>query len=260
MSSFIAANSTYNIQSEKEISDALSQFSPEFIMDTIKYRFEDRINTVQLQNPNIPSAWEQYFKQLLNNYPMDKHEIEVVRDNTYLEIMRIICRETGMQFNENINSDLYSCAFYLYDFLIANFNNHMISFFANFIIREKNGIYDVLNLAGFKRNKDSTTIYNKRLDKNVKIAIINSNLEYVIDSMFNFDISFHNILETIYGGSSVVQLIESICLPIDDFYRTNYLPLLMSNMKPIIITNIRMAIQQQSMNQSVEINIVKEEQ
>lgn len=256
MSSFIAANTVYNIQTEKEISDALAEFSQEFVMDTIKYRIEDRFNSYQIQSPNLPAAWEQYFKQLQNNYPMDIQEIEQTRIQTYQEIINIIAEAGDFVIKQDNIADFYSVAFYLYDFFIANFANYMVTFFTNFIIREKNGIYDVLNLAERKRNKDSSTIYNKRLDKNIKLAIINSNLEYVIDSMFNFDITFHAILENIYGNSAITQLIESVCLPRGDFYRSNYLPVLTSNLKPIIITNIRMSIQRESSNHD-EIDITK---
>lgn len=257
MSSFIASNNVYNIQTEKEISDTLAEFSPEFVMDTIKYRIEDRFNAYQIQNPNLPAAWEQYFKQLQNNYPMNIEEIENTRIETYQEIINIIAESGDFVIRQESITDFYSIAFYLYDFFIANFANYMVTFFTNFIIKEKNGIYDVLNLASRKRNKDSSTIYNKRLDKNIKLAIINSNLEYVIDSMFNFDISFHNILENIYGNTPIIQLLENICLPKGDFYKSNYLPVLSSNLKPIIITNIRMSIQRESASHD-EIDITKE--
>ena len=82
MSSFIAANSMYNIESEREISDALAQFSPDFVMDTIKFKIQDRFINYQASNPNLPSAWEQYFKQLMNNYPSHQQELADVRAQT----------------------------------------------------------------------------------------------------------------------------------------------------------------------------------
>ena len=255
MSSFIAANSVYNIESERAISDALAQFSPEFIMDTIKFRIEERFNSYQVSNPNLASAWEQYFKQLENNFPSSVMELQETRNQTFMELLQIIAKEGNFTIlTENIN-DLFSTSFYIYDFFIANFSNYLVQFFTNFIIREKNGIYESLNLAERKRSKDSSTIYNKKFEGNIKLAIINANLDYVIDNMTNFDIGFHTILENIYGNNEITRLIESTFLPITDFYQDNYVPVINSNLRPIIITNIRMAIQQTMSHSDIDITI-----
>ena len=255
MSSFIAANSMYNIESEREISDALAQFSPEFVMDTIKFKIQDRFINYQASNPNLPSAWEQYFKQLMNNYPSHQQELADVRVQTYQEILQIIAEHGNFNVMwDNIN-DIYSTAFYAYDFFIANFNNYLVSFFTNFIIREKNGIYESLHLAERKRSKDSSTIYNKKFEGNVKLAIINANLDYVIDNITNFDIGFQTILENIYGNNEITKLLVNTFLPVTDFYQDNYVPVIMSNLRPIIITNIRMAIQQTMSHSDIDITI-----
>ena len=255
MSSFIAANSTYNIESEREIYNALAQFSPDFVMDTIKFKIEDRFNNYQVSNPNLPSAWEQYFKQLMNNYPSHQQELEGVRNQTYQDILAIIAQYGNFNILwDNIN-DIYSVAFYAYDFFIANFNNYLVQFFTNFIIREKNGIYESLHLADRKRSKDSSTIYNKKFECNAKLAIINANLDYVIDNITNFDIGFHVILENIYGNNEITKLLSNVFLPITDFYQDNYVPVITSNLKPIIITNIRMAIQQTMSHSDIDITI-----
>ena len=111
MSSFIAANSVYNIESERAISDALAQFSPEFIMDTIKFRIEERFNSYQVSNPNLASAWEQYFKQLENNFPSSVMELQETRNQTFMELLQIIAKEGKFTIlAENIN-DLFSTSF-----------------------------------------------------------------------------------------------------------------------------------------------------
>ena len=73
--------------------------------------------------------------------------------------------------------------------------------------------------------------------------------------MTNFDIGFHTILENIYGNNEITRLIESTFLPITDFYQDNYVPVINSNLRPIIITNIRMAIQQTMSHSDIDITI-----
>lgn len=263
MSGFIAANNIYNITTENEISVLLSHFDSQYIMDVIKHNIQNKFTQYQVLGgmPNIIGGYETYFKQnLLDIFTSqeDQERILITREETYKEIINILCTEHYMQFNNNTeNTDYYSIAFYLYSFLVSDFTNNVINFFTNFIIKEKNTLYDSLQLNTLKRSKDSTTIYNKKLYKNSKLAIINANLDYVLDNICGYDISLSNILSYIYKDVNMIKFIETSILPIHDFYKNFYVPLLKGTLRPIILTEIRLRIQSLSISEDININTIK---
>lgn len=256
MSAFIANNSEYNISTENEISIIISHFNSQFIFDVIKDNINKRFEYTQLSMSNIPASFEQNFKQLMVQYPSDVQRIDATRIETYKEIIQILCNHCGFIYNEEAIQDYYSAAFYLYNFLVSNFTNNLVSFFVNFILKEKNSLYENLNLNNLKKNKDSTTIYSKRVYKNPKVAIINANLDYVIDNISVFDISFNDVLNTIYQDKSIVKYIEGIVVPMHDFFKQSYASLLQSNLRPILLTNIRLELQRQSISEDISITSV----
>ena len=250
MSGFIASNIEYNITTETEVAEILSHFNSEYILNVIKDNILRKQNFYPMNPPNIVMAYDTNFKLLQNNYPEKNMDIENVRIETYKEIIEILCQEYQLQFND-IDQDYYSTAFYLYSFLLSEFSSGLISFFANFIIKEKNSIYDSIGLADMKKNKDTSTVYSKKMYKNTKLAIINANLEYVVDSICAYDISLNTVLSNIYFDKNVVKHIESVITPIYDFFKTVYVPVVQSEIKSLLLTNIRFQIQRIS-NDTIE--------
>lgn len=253
MSGFIAANSVYNIQTDNEITVALSHFNEDLMFDVFIQQIQNRESFYGNQSANMPIAFEQQFKYLLQIYPMNKEEIEATRIETYRNIINIVCSNCGLQFNDTGDMDYYSLAVYLYQLLVSDFFQLMNQFFINYILKEKNELYAQFGLAEEKRNKDSSTMYNKKLYKNPKLAIIVSNLDSIISQFQYFNLSMHDILNVIYGGNPIVQCIEQSCSPITDFYCTNYLPTLNSSIRPVIITDLRMALQAYAVNDNINI-------
>ena len=139
--------------------------------------------------------------------------------------------------------DLYSAAFYLYDFFVANFNTNLITFFYNYIVRERAEIYDALNLVEFRKNKDSSTIYGKKIYKDIKIAIINANIDRVIQYICGFDIRLSDIFSIVYAQKDLAYFMSTLVGDAGDFFNKFYVEILNSAIRPILITNIRLAIQ-----------------
>lgn len=242
----ILNSNLYDISTENEISTILSHFDSDYIFNIIKDNASKKFDYYQMNIPNIVAAFEQHFKQLKLIYysPEDIENIEYVRNETYREIIKILCDSYNLEFNTDIDiQDLYSSAFYLYDFLISNYKNYVVRFFTNFIIKEKNGLYESLNLSQFRKNKDSSTIYNKKMFKNPKIAIIASNLEYVIKNICVFDIPFNLILHNVYTDKHIIRFLESIVSSRGDFFKENYVSLLNTTARPILLTDIRLSLQ-----------------
>lgn len=230
----------YNITSENQIATILSHFSSNYIIDTIKDKLNNKFNIYAIENPNIVYSFELNFNQMKALHPADINNINSVRIESYREIIDVLCEYYNLQFNETVeDQDIYSSAFYLYDFLVANFFNYITIFFANYIVKEKNHLYDIINT-----NIDIKEIsYIKKIYKDNKIAVISAHLDYIIDYLKGLDISLYDILGYIYSNE-ILNLMNIIIAPIGDFFKDHYVSLLNNpSMFPIIMTNIRLYLQ-----------------
>lgn len=254
MSGFIADNSTYDILAENQISIILSHFNRDYIFDIIENNIEGRFDFMQAK-PNVIASYETYFKQLVMQYTadLDVQQIEQTREDTYREIIELLSNKFNISIDLTNIQDYYSVAYYLYSFLISDFRNNLVNFFTNYIIKEKNAIYEALNLSEYKKSKDTTTLYNKKVYKNIKLAIINANLEIVLKNICAFDISFDTLLNCIYQDKNMVKYIQSIITPNVDFFKEQYVSCIFSNLNPMITTAIRMNIQKLSINEEIAI-------
>lgn len=254
MSGFLANNITYNIQAENEISIMLTYFNREFLFNVIKDRIRDAFKYDPNNNPNIVASFENYFKQLKEIYPNGLQEIEATRIDTYRQVIEILCTSFDLSFSAEDDADLYSIAYYMYDFLVGNFRNNIVAFFSNYIVKERNSLYEMYELSQYRKNKDNSTSYNKRIYKNSKLAIINANLEYVIDSICVNDIDYITILNNVYADKNIVRFLMSVMVPNTDLFKTLYVPAVQSvTLRPFLLTYIRLEIQRQSTSEDINI-------
>jgi len=252
----------YVIYTEAEVSEILSHFNIYYILDTISDNINNRLNFCQGDMPNIANSMETFYKNLLIQYPGETEKIKSVRLESYQSVIDILCNKFNISYNGDEVQDNYGIAAYLYDFLISRFKNTIVDFFTNFIYKEKNNLYDALNLDELKKEKSSSAIYTKKLYKNQKLAVINSNLEYVIDNICNIDISFDNILNNVYIDKNISKFIENTIYPNGDFFKENIANVIMNPfIKPVCITNIRLSLQNLCMDEySYNINEIISQQ
>lgn len=254
MADFIKNANIYNIASEGELASMLSHFNPDYIFDVIKTNIANRgkYNTGIIQIPNIVTSYEQNFKNLKDTFRSDIASIEETRMMTYKQIINIICKEFNLYFSDTGEIDYYTAATYLYDIFVCNFNTYVIRFFVNYICTEKNAIYDMCDMNAQKKNKDSSTIYAKKLYNDPKIAIISSNLGAVIYNITGMDIPFEIIIKTVYPDPIVCNFILSIVSPVGDFYKEVYCSYIMNQeLFPMNLTNIRLELQQRFVQQNL---------
>lgn len=244
------------LSSENEVAVVLSHFNSSYILDVIQDKLNSKflITTASIESPNIVDAFRSNFIAIASQYPFDEKNITICRDETYREILDIICRNYGIEWNRDyVESSLdpamslYSFAHYVYDFFVSNFSTYISLFFARYIYANRTAIYNSLNLDQFKRSKDSSTMYGKRAYDDPYIGIISTNIIYVIDNMIQFDVSFHDILTTIYGDQNVVNLLINGLGISYDFFRNVYYAI-PPEFKPNLITNIRLDIQRIILN------------
>lgn len=242
MSSFMSNPQAYNIVTENELSQVLANYSSEFIISIVEEAMKRRFAQVPIiPSPNVVGAWEQNFKAIRAEYGSDStQEVARVREETYREIIDMICKEFNLSFTIDDTVDLYTAAFHLYDVFVCNFIENMTSFFANFIYKERSELYDSLGLADLKKNKDSSTIYSKKAYKDIKLVVINANIDMVINNICNLDISFDDVLRYVFGNNSdMLRYISTIVSDNANFFADYYKPIIVGDIRAEVATSIR---------------------
>lgn len=242
-------NIAYNLAVESDTSTIISHFDEEFVLDIVEDNLLRRINVYQPNLPNIVSAIEQHYKVLANNDEIRlNHSVEVLqkRNSIYNSIISLLCNRHNLVYTPiDETVDLYSISYYLYDFLVSNFRKYIVDFFTLYIYKEKNEIYNAFNLEDKKKDKDSSTIYGKKLYNDQKIAIINANLDEVLVGLCGVDVNFIDILNAVYENKSISNHIYNNIVSSNNFFTDIYSTIIRNlNYRQMIITDIRFALHQ----------------
>ena len=243
---FISNSDIYKSNAERDISVILSRFSTPYIFTCIDNAIQLKtVNQMILPNPNLVRSLEESFNRLFEDYPDDKANIKEVREETYNEIINYLCSIFKIKFNDDGEVDLYSAAFYLYDFLVGDYLNKICIFFSEYILKEKNELYKAFELEKFKKNININ--YGKKMFKDNTTTIIIQQISYVLDQLMSFDFDFETIVNIAYQGNEVARFINSIYDDEGYFYNFYKNELMNQFIKPNIITNIRLYIQNKLM-------------
>ena len=243
----LSQNSDFSIVSSNEVASIICRFTPEMIEDIVESNLQSKYRSYSPELANIVSSIEDNYKIAQTGLPEYESEIASQRYNIYLQIIQLICNAHQLQFvgenNETVYQNIYAAAYNLYDFLVARFNMHLINFFMNYINREKNTIYEALELAS-KRKEASP--YSKKIYKNSnsKLAIIHANLEYVIQNICSYDIDFESYTELACLPDRMrSRYILSLVVDTGDFFKRLCVPYITNNFGPLT-TLIKFALQE----------------
>lgn len=254
---YISNSDIYQVNAERDVSVILSRFNTEYIYDCIESALQSKYNAqFIIPNPNLVRSLEDNFIIMQQDFPDDKANILECREETYREIIYYLCGKFNLTFNNNDQVDLYSAAYYLYDFLVSNYLINLINFFAKFILREKNNIYKSLNLDKFKKN--SNISYGKKLIKDQNISTILIQTPYVLDQLMVYDFNFQNIVSIAYDNNDIAKFIISLFGDTGYFYEYYKLDINNSFMRPNLITNIRLTIQDSVISTDAVNTFIKE--
>lgn len=148
-----------------------------------------------------------------------------------------------MSFDTTTDDNIYLAAATLYDFLVCSFNKHMVDFVIGLIIKEQDSIYSALELEESKKNKDSSTIYNRKTMENTKLAVINANLPQVLQYVATLDINMIDLLQSCYQQPMVDLIVNNFGENINIY--NDFMKVILSNENflPEYITEIRLRIQ-----------------
>ena len=247
----LAQNSDYNIVSSNEVASIICRFTPEMISDVVESSLESKYRSYSPELANIVMSIEENYRMAQTGLPEFSSEIVSQRYNIYLQIIQQVCSTHNLQFigmnNEAIYQDIYTAAYTIYEFLISRYNLYLINFFTNYINREKNTIYESLELAA-KRKEASP--YSKKIYKNSnqKLAIIHANLEYVIQSICSYDIDFEQYTEL----RNKARYISSLVIDTGDFFKRLCVPYIQNNFGPLT-TQIKFALQEMATVEFVDL-------
>ena len=156
----------------------------------------------------------------------------------------------------NDEVDLYSAAYYLYDFLVGNYLQYLTSFFGKFILREKNNLYKSLNLDKFK--KSSNINYGKKIIKDPMISVIIIQISYIIDQLMSFEFDFDTIVKLVYDNNDISRYIISLFNDNGYFYNFYKNDISNSFIRPNLITIIRLLIQDSAIAEDAQTTFIKE--
>ena len=239
--SSLVNNLEYDIISDAEVTNILSHFDSDEILNFI----DDNLQRKHMFYPNNPlnlvKSIETNFSIVYANLPGEKERIDFLRDDVYKSIIYKLCNYYNIEFIDN-DQDYYTIAYYLYEFLVSGFSTNVISFFTNYIVKEKDYIYNHIGLVDMKKSKDMSTSYTKKMHKDSKLALINANLEYVIDSIALFDISLKDILDLVYIDRNIAELILNSIAPRGNFFKEHFVKTIFNEYKAVFLTNVKFAL------------------
>ena len=243
-------NTSTTIVTDAALTSILSHFETPYIVDLIKNAIDYKFRPYDAAPPTINSI-ENHFKLALQ-YCADDIQFEKInssREETYKEIINIVCMNYNLSYNITEDKDIYSCAYYLFDFFVYKFTNNLYSFYINYIIQNKDYLYDHLNLNLVKKNKDSATVYGKKLyENNNKLAIIHANIIDVLDNISVFDITIEDLLYTSIpdpNDKKISDFILSIVTDNGNVFRDYFASLLSNpNTRADVITNVKLKLQE----------------
>lgn len=241
------------IVSEVQLTNILMNFNIHQILDIIDAAIDNRYNSFVLVEPNIVDGFESDFKYLSSTYTFGGDEILKTREETYITVIEHLCSRFGFEFNPDYEGDLYSAASILYSVFVSNMRTNIVNFFANFICKEKKYLFDNLGLVNYKKDKDISTAYNKKIQKDQRLAVITTYLDYVIKNISAFDVTLDAFLINAGLDQSLYQFILNNLKVTTDFYKCNVIKAIESPIRNIFLSYINGTIK--SISQLNDINI-----
>lgn len=255
MLDFLMNNKVYEIQANNQLSVILSQFDADYVVSIVDDTLQRQLNTFDLIGPpNAVMACEYLFKEYYITYPNEHTNIDLGRDTLYREIIDRICKWMNLSFNQSPNTDIYTLAYYLYDFYVAKFNKYLVTFYNRYLDAEKDQIYASFYLEDVGgKSKDMSSIYAQMAFSNDKsIALIVSNLQYVLSHLREMTVSDEYIYQTIYRDNTITELLLNNVTSHNGIFNLFNKVLFNPYLYPTVITHIRMEIQ---INHKEELNV-----
>lgn len=224
---FHAMNGDFSVITDGEIAAILSHFSKEMIINTVTDILNIKFRPYAPAINNLVDNYESNYKLALSNYPQISNELKIERDDAYQAIIYKIAEYYQMNVNLEQEIDIFSAAYYMYDFFVSNFVNNVIEFFCYYIENEYNSLYEIVKIIEDKKEKDPNRKTVKYKDEKMKmLSGILSNLDIALNNMAGFDITIENIIDVVYRGNPVASFLKILLADTGNFYMNYYISFL----------------------------------
>lgn len=214
----------YNINLENEVSRLLSHFESDFVLDVVENNTNSRLRFNTIPMANLCGSFEQTFKTMLAKYPASSEQIMIVRSKTYGEIIDSLCRRHNLSFKDPMNTDVYAIAYYLYGFLVSDFQKIMVNFITKLILREKENLLLTIGYDDTKKSRDVNMINGIRVEKDSKIIALSAHLQEIIQIISTLPITLNDIISNTYTDPTIIQYyMSSVMYDNGNFFRDVYM-------------------------------------
>lgn len=189
-----------NVNADRALTTILSHFDTNYIYSIVDANLENRWRPYGGNIPTLKS-FEDSFQQLCNSTPDhdQKDQIMFTRNETYKEILNRICMYYNLSYSVT-DENLYGTLYWIYYYFLSNFTQTLVNFYTNFLYNERSQIYSFLNMDKFKKEKDSSIVYSKKLFPNDdELSLIHANIPFVLDELSTCMIDFEKVIQ--YGVS-----------------------------------------------------------
>lgn len=198
-----------NANTDMILASILNNFDTQYIIDIVRKSINIRFRPYNTAMPSI-GAFEQHFQQMLISFTdqQQKEKILAVREDTYLNIIRVVCEYYNLEYYPNDDIDTHTVVYFLYDVLVSNFTNTIINFFVNYIMDHQSEIYIELNNKP-SGEKETMSPYSKKLYNNSPLGLIHSNIGTVMNNICVKDIKLSDILHYGYNDPNCLYVLNN---------------------------------------------------
>lgn len=234
-----------NINVDTALAAIISKFDDVMILTTIQQHFYLRFNPYSSEPlPNMINAIEQNLKLTMITFSgIDSvQEILEARNVIYKNCIDFMSGILNITVNTLGMDDIYMITSFIYDFFISKFTFNIVSFLSDFVIKERIGIIQQLNIIEDKKPKDSSTIYARQIFKDPQIALIHANIDKILDIIPGYDITLQTIFNILLP-KEYWELAGAIQEK-GSYFKENILPYILDfNSKIDLITLIKLDLQ-----------------
>ena len=232
-----------NVNTDNMLGSILSNFETQYITDIVRDSINMRFRPYNIGMPGL-NAFEQRFQTIVANLDdySQKQQTMQVRENTYNEIISIVCQYYNLTYTPNDDIDVYAVAYFLYDLLVSNFSATIVNFFTNFIVRNQEELYKQIapNIS-----KETTNNYSKKMYNNNHLGAIHSFLSVVMDNISVMDIKLQDILQYSVTDINEINIIGFTITDNNDIFKDHFVPFLKnSSTRSDLITCVKLSLQQ----------------
>lgn len=206
------------LSTDYEISTILGNFSEDYIYDIIRSALDYRFRPFGPRSPEYPVILKQQFDNIRLHSTGHDNEINDKEEETYLNIVKIICDYYNLTIIEDIptSDQAYTLAYYMYKLFCSEFSDRMINMFSNYIINNKISLVNSLASINVTKTNYSNSIYT---DKDY--IIIYDNMQAVLEMIASLDICFEDLIGYL-SDSTVANMICSYIQDCGDIYKNHF--------------------------------------